>query len=82
MTQRILILGLLLCVIYADIAPKAEDNSDYLAWKKKHGMTFEEGEDRYRLFLFRQMQAEVAAHNQNPKKTWTKGINQFSAYTE
>lgn len=61
--QKTLILALLLVVIYADFAPKAEDNSEYLAWKQKHNQIYEESEDKYRLFLFRQKQAEVKAHN-------------------
>ena len=77
-----LILLLLVAVVYADLAPQVGDSSDYLAWKQKHGVTYEESEDKYRLFLFRQKQAEVNAHNQNPKNTWTKGINQFSALTD
>jgi hypothetical protein len=79
---KLLGLLLLLGVVCADIAPVVGGASDYESWKGKHGINYAQDEDRYRLFLYRQKKAEIAAHNQNPEHGWTKGENQFSALTK
>ena len=79
--QKITLLALCLTLILADRIPKTQDNSDYEAWKAKHGMKFDESEDRYRLFLYRQKQAEIKAHNANSAHGWKKAENMFAAHT-
>lgn len=51
---RVLFLALVLVVVSTDIPPKMKDNLAYQAWKSKHGMVYDEMEDRYRMFLFAQ----------------------------
>ena len=79
--QKLILILLLASVLYADMAPKAKDNSDFNNWKAKHGIHFQDSEHKYRLFLYRQRQAEIKAHNENPENTYKKGENQFSAMT-
>ena len=78
---RTLILALILTVILANMAPKSHRHSKYEAWKKKHGMKFEESEERYRMFLFHENDRDIKEHNKNKANTWKQGHNQFSALT-
>ena len=76
-----MLFALAVTVIVADLAPKDVEKAAYLAWKTKHGVSYEASEDRYRMFLFQQKSAEISAHNQNSKNTYKKGHNQFSCLT-
>ena len=64
---------LLVAAVHSDLASEDPTNADYEAWKSKHGLRFDEHEDRYRKFIYRQAQSEIRAHNQNPDNTWKKG---------
>ena len=79
--QKIVLFAILVTVIFADLAIKDADRAEYLAWKALHGVSYEENEDRYRMFLFQQKSAEIAAHNSNKANTWEKGHNKFSCLT-
>ena len=84
------ILTLLLLLLVLAKASNDEDDShpnvmvdaDYHAWKQEHGISYDEAEDRYRLFLYKQKQREIEEHNSNSAHTWKKGHNQFSALTQ
>jgi hypothetical protein len=73
---------LLLEFVCTDIAPTVGSGSDYENWKAKYGFKYDIDDDRYRLFLYRQKQLQIRAHNQNPRNGWKMGENQFSALTE
>ena len=60
---KTLLLALLLTVIFSKIATHEHHHSKYKAWKEKHGVTFEESEEKYRMFLFKKKDAEIKAHN-------------------
>ena len=81
-TSQVAILLLLASLSLANLTSDPEDSSDYSSWKEKHGKAYDEREDRYRLFLFRQKQSEIKAHNENPSNRYKKAENQFSAETD
>ena len=60
---KILLLLLLSSIVLANLTTEGDDYEDYKAWKAKHGMNFEESEDRYRMYLFKKTQAKIKAHN-------------------
>ena len=39
--------------------PDVMADADYHAWKQEHGLSYDETEDRYRLFLYKQKQREI-----------------------
>ena len=78
---RTLLLALLLTVIFAKMATQEHYHSKYKAWKSKHSMSFEATEEKYRMFLFKQKDAQIKAHNGNSKNNYKLGHNQFSCLT-
>ena len=78
---KTLLLALLLTVILAKMATHDHHHSKYKAWKSKHGVTFEESEEKYRMFLFKKKDAEIKAHNANSQNSYKLGHNQFSCLT-
>ena len=79
---KTLLFALILTVILSKMAPKeSHHHSHYKAWKEKHSINYREDEDRYRVFLFKQKDAEIKAHNRNPYNTYKKSHNKFSCLT-
>ena len=79
---KTLLLSFILTVILTSTIPKeSHHHSHYKKWKAEHGITYEETEDRYRVFLFKQADSQIKAHNKNPYNTYKKGHNEFSSLT-
>ena len=65
---KLLLFALLLTVIFADRVSKAHHRShhaEFKAWKAKHGISYEQTEDRYRMFLYKMKDAKINMHNNN-----------------
>jgi len=57
--------------------------SAYAAFLEKHGhRAMDSVSYKERLTTFARTQAQVAAHNKNPSRTWTAAVNRFADYTE
>lgn len=78
---KLVALLLVIALINADVAPNLGVARQYQEWKAEHGISYDDDEDRYRLYLFAQKQAEIEQHNSDPSQTWKKGHNQFSCMT-
>jgi len=57
--------------------------SAYAAFLEKHAHRAKDSLSyKERLTVFARTQAQVAAHNKNPSRTWTAAVNRFADYTE
>lgn len=60
-----------------------DTTSEFEAWKLKHGIKYESAfEDAFRERVFLENLAAINAHNSNEDKTYTMGVNHFSALTQ
>jgi len=60
------------------------DHEAFHSFMTRHGREYKHGSDEYhhRLDLFSRRAAEAEAHNAQPQKLWTAGINHLSDWTE
>ena len=68
-------------VLFSQVDMKAEV-SPFEAWKAAHSMKFESFENTYRERIFLANLAEITLHNSKLSKSYTMGLNQFSALTQ
>ena len=68
-------------VLFSQVDMKAEV-SPFEAWKATHSIKFESFENTYRESIFLANLAEITLHNSKLSKSYTMGLNQFSAHTQ
>ena len=57
--------------------------TDFQSWKSKYNMKFEsQFEEAYRERVFMENLAKINLHNMNEHRTYSMGVNQFSALTD
>ena len=55
---------------------------DYLIWKQKFGHSWSPEEDTYRKIIYNKNIEIIQRHNSNSSKSYTMGVNQFTALTD
>ena len=61
---------------------QSSDSNEFAEWKAEFGQTFSADEEEFRKIIFTKQLEEINRHNSQPKKSYEKGINQFSHLTE
>ena len=75
----------LIGVISVFVGQTQTNNSvtDFQSWKSKYNMKFEsQFEEAYRERVFMENLAKINLHNMNEHRTYSMGVNQFSALTD
>ena len=72
-----ILIGLLLVGCFARLGINQEFDEFLIKYKK----VYSDEEYLYRASIFTEKLRKIAAHNADPKNTWTMGINEFSDWT-
>lgn len=81
----LILLGFVLLSVYnlTETPQSSTLLAEYNQWKIDFNINYDsEFEDLYRLKLFAQKKILIELHNRNSSKSYTRGINQFSALTQ
>ena len=69
--------------VFVGQAQTSSDVSDFQAWKQKFNIKYEsQFEEAYRERVFLENVAKINLHNINEHRTYSQGINQFTALTD
>ena len=70
------------CLLWAATSSPTDEVLSWSEWKRVHTVTYEDPEeDLRRQAIYRANVETIVAHNSNPDKSYTMGVNRFSALT-
>lgn len=56
-------------------------DEDYQKWKKESGVKFRDGEDAYRVYIYKANLKKIEEHNADPNAEYQEEQNQFTGFT-